>query len=415
MHLWREAQQYRPNKYFATLSLYLEGVYIPHPEDTSSFTADGDLFETATYKSPKFGVDPYSKAAADWQHARNGYTLNNIVAVIPLDKFTGMKNGLVLAASYNDTKILDFDRNDTYLDPNPGYSFYGDISAVGTTPDTIHWWRYNRQREGLQHQVNIGLGLDVLPNLKVGIKANMMWCTTTDDLGLRRYATFILYDQNDFAFKYENEVDTTVGTSKFKSLSFTVGLQYTLSKLTIGLQVTSPTTITRDLSYVKTISYSGKVNSTQVVSGTDKLKLPVAFAIGISYTPIKKVTIAADVQNVPYASSDFEFSQPDKYFQKWVNQNIFRIGLEYRPYQFLSFALGYRNIPEAYVPDGAAIRDSGPVCTSYSCGVGVTTKWGRVDLAYEMRQLKYYDSYFSNTNYNTELSDNILLSYRINF
>ena len=59
----------------------------------------------------------------------------------------------------------------------------------------------------------------------------------------------------------------------------------------------------------------------------------------------------------------------------------------------------YRIRPDIFVPDGAAIRDRGPDHESLTAGLRIQIPFGWLDLALERRRMKYYDSYFSNTNF----------------
>ena len=75
---------------------------------------------------------------------------------------------------------------------------------------------------------------------------------------------------------------------------------------------------------------------------------------------------------------------------------------------------GYRSIPARFVPDGSAIKESGPAANGYTLGASVfLNRFGRVDIAYEYRRLRYYDSYFSNTNYVTESMNVWSLAYSL--
>ena len=77
---------------------------------------------------------------------------------------------------------------------------------------------------------------------------------------------------------------------------------------------------------------------------------------------------------------------------------------------------GYRYTTETFVPDGAAIKDRGPAATSYTLGASIKLfQMGRLDITYVIQHLKYYDSYFSNTNYVFESLDNFLFGYAIDF
>jgi hypothetical protein len=77
------------------------------------------------------------------------------------------------------------------------------------------------------------------------------------------------------------------------------------------------------------------------------------------------------------------------------------------PNDWLSLLGGYRNQSEIFVPDGAAVKDSGPNVVSYMFGISLKVLFARIDLAYEIRSMKYYDSYFSNTNYAMETLNNL--------
>jgi len=66
-----------------------------------------------------------------------------------------------------------------------------------------------------------------------------------------------------------------------------------------------------------------------------------------------------------------------------------------------------------FIPDGAAIQTSGPSAKSYTFGLGLNTDFGQLNVAYEIRTLRYYDSYYSNTNYNTNEFTNLMFGYTI--
>ena len=70
-------------------------------------------------------------------------------------------------------------------------------------------------------------------------------------------------------------------------------------------------------------------------------------------------------------------------------------------------------IPAEYVPDGAAIKDKGPVTDLFSLGLSVGLMMGRLDITYQFGDLKYYDQYFSNTNYVLKRFNNLMFGYTI--
>jgi hypothetical protein len=414
--LWREYQAYRPTPYFGSLSLFLEGLIRIGSYNDGEW--DYVAYRDSSYiiQNPKMGVDPYSKDAADWQHSQVATKPINLALAIPLHDFI---KGLVFAASYNQNKVLDYDKNATYLAPNPGYTFYGGLPlANGFGVQNVEWYRFSRQREGDLQTVRFALSYNVNEMLQVGAGLKYQWGQTDDYLGLNHYATISLVNQNQFLISLQKGLDTTYGTSKFKALTASLGAIVTYSKFNLGITLNLPYTMTRDWNYTRNNAFQKNGKDTVSLTapkGQDKLKMPVGFTVGLNYAATKKLTLACDVEYIPYASADFQLAQPDTFFQGWVSQTILRFGLEYRVSKLLSLAAGYRVIPTSYVPDGAAIHDKGSVATSYTFGAGLNFFFGRFDLVYEFYNLKYYDSYYSNTNYNTELSNRMTIGYTYSF
>lgn len=415
-NLWREYQEYRPTSYFGTLSLFLEGLIKigSYNDGVYDYIAYRDSAYVIT--NPKMGVDPFSKDAADWQTARTNYNPVNAAIAVPLHDFV---QGLVFAASFNQNKVADFDRNNTYLAPNPGYTFYGSLPlANGFGTQNVQWYRYNRIRNGNLNTMHFALSYKVNENLQVGLGAKYLWGSTDDNLGLNHYATISLVNQNSYLISLQKGLDTTTGTSKFKSLTTTLGVIASYSRFNFGISLNLPYEFTRDWSYRRNNTNRINFKDSTVItntSGKDKLKMPVSFTIGLNYEATKKLNLACDVEVVPYGSSDFQLAQSDSFFQGWVNQIIWRVGVEFRPTKLLSLSAGYRVIPTSYVPDGAAIHDKGSVATSYTFGVGLNLFLGRFDFVYEFYNLKYNDSYYSNTNYNTQLSNRFTVGYTYAF
>ncbi|PJC61065.1 MAG: hypothetical protein CO025_00990 [Ignavibacteria bacterium CG_4_9_14_0_2_um_filter_37_13] len=412
---WRENQNYRPDRYFVTLPFYLEGLYIPL--DSNNGKWDYQVVQDTNYnyivQEPQLGVDPYSGEAADWMKNKSNVGLTNISAAMPFqildEKFVG-------ALSYNrNNNFYDFDRNDTYLNPHIGYLGYGwDITRVdGLHTMEMQWSRFLRQRFGSLSSVTGGLSYRVIDEIMVGVGANIMWGQSDDYQSLVRVGDFLLSNQQRFTFTYRDISQLLTETSKYKATSFNLSTVILLNRVTLGLKIDLPYTLSREWSYTQTDFDSSTTVAT--FSGTDKFKVPAIFNWGISFQPVDNFTIAFDYEYAPYSKATFELSSNDSSFNKWVNRNTIRLGLEFKAIEFLSFMAGYKSIPQTYIPDGAAIKDKGPDANSYSVGASLNLFFGRIDLAYELRILKYYDSYFSNTNYVFEKSSNILIGYTYAF
>ena len=102
-------------------------------------------------------------------------------------------------------------------------------------------------------------------------------------------------------------------------------------------------------------------------------------------------------------------------FHSLPDRNSYRFGVEYKVTKWMSLLSGYQNVPELFIPDGAANKNRGPAWDSYSFGLSFNSEYGRIDASYEWKQLKYYDSYYSNANYQLEINNNIELGYSYSF
>jgi len=407
---WKENQVYRPNRFFVTLPFYLEGLYTPDPANNGvwDYELAGDSSYIVNY--PAMGLDPYSDEAADWKKKESDFALNNLAAAFPFN-ISGQQ--FVVAASYHRIdQVLDYDRNDTYLDPHLGYSEYNMPARVdGTDTIAVNWSRFERVRSGKMSEVVIGAAYDLSEKIKIGLGMNITSGETEDLQVLDRVGYFELYQENRFRFSYDTVATRISGISKFNASRFNLGAIYKLNKFSLGATIYLPYTYTRDWNYDTEIMDSTG-SSVSVQSGKDKFKMSAAFALGTSFTPIKQFIFSLDYEFIPYSNARFELASNDTTHRDWADVQILRFGIEFMPYEIISFLAGYQNIPQTFVPDGAAFRDKGPNSQSFTMGASLSLrKLGRIDLAYEIRRLKYYDSYYSNTNYVEEKFNRFMLGY----
>ncbi|MBN1302090.1 MAG: hypothetical protein JW995_12825 [Melioribacteraceae bacterium] len=412
---WRENQNYRPNRLFVTLPFYLEGLYTPDPADNGKFDHErmwnDDRTPDSTYfvNEPEMGLDPLSEEAADWKRNKNNFGLSNISAAYP---FQIDGNMLVVSASYNRSIIVeDYDRNDTFLDPHPGYTEYGDISRVdGSDTLVMNWSRYIRQRSGSVSNITAALAYDLHEYINIGAGFNYGWGKTDDLQSLELIGTFDLVDENRFRFSYNDTFEETKGASEYSYNNFFFGLQLDFEQFKFGLKIDLPFTLTRDFDY-ETL-YTDSVSLVKGnFTGTDKLDIPACFNFGIGFKPVDNFSLYVDYEYQPFNDASAKLFTNDTTFKSMPDRSVFKVGAEYSPFGFLTLMAGYRNIPSTFIPDGAAIKDRGPDADSYTIGLSINALFGRFDLAYEFRKLVYYDSYFSNTNYVTENFTNVLFGY----
>lgn len=411
---WWENQDYRPNRFFVTLPFYLEGLYIPDPANNGRW--DYEIAQDSSYQvtPPRLGLEPHSKEAADWTKNKTLSGPAMISAVLP---FNLMNRQWTAAASVRlNERIWDYDRNDTYLDPHLGYNLYGNPGRVdGSDTVYVNWSRFLRSRFGDMTEIKLALGFNLHRRIQLGAGMTISSGKTDDLLQLNRVGKFGLFDDNEFFFTYDTVNYRLEGESEFKSTKFNVGALFTFDRFSFGFNVYLPYTYTRDYSYSQ-FYLDSLTQTTSQISGKDEFKVPASFSLGFNFKPIDQFRFAFDFENRPYGKAEYSFAHPDSTFRKWVDVRILRFGIEFMPNRLITLRSGYRNIPTSFVPDGAAIRNSGSNAQSYTMGLTLNLgKYGAIDYAMEWKRLKYYDSYYSNTNYVTETQTRMFWGYRYSF
>ena len=409
--LWQENQDYRPNRFQMTLPFYLEGLYIPDLKnnglwDYDIFTAERD--STYIVTPPITGQDRYSEAVADWQVQKNELKFDNLAVAYP---FKIGEKRLALAGAYSRKfDVLDYDHNDTYLDPHIGYDFYGVAERVTNDTLRMNWHEFERERTGTIHNLKLAASFDVTKSFVLGLSINSFSGESDDLQRLDKVGWFDITRNNKFRFSYDTLNTNIKGSSSYKGLGADLGFMLKLQNISVGLNVTTPYTIERDWSTTTTVTdTNGTLTTSQ--SGIDKMDVPLSYRFGLSLTPIDKFRASLDVESIPYSKNTYEFAHSDTTHRDWVDLTSLRFGLEYKPWAWISLMAGYKAITEAFVPDGAAFRDRGPTSESYTLGASLYALSGRFDVAYEMRSLKYYDSYYSNTNFALEKLNTLMFGY----
>ncbi|UCD38705.1 MAG: hypothetical protein JSW54_04290 [Fidelibacterota bacterium] len=412
--LWRENQIYRPNRLFVTLPFYLEGFYTPDPANNGRL--DHELAQDTNYvvEHPELGLEPFSEAAADWQKEIDDFGISSMTAVVPL-KFFG--SPMVMALSYHkQSGLLDYDRNDTYLNPHLGSLEYEVLPRIdGNDTVAVDWYRFSRQRSGDIQTIRGALAIGLSDRVEVGMRLGLLSGRTDDMQALNQVGYFNLYEENEFSFSYDT-LDTEVsGTSTFSAIELSAGAIIRLTNFNLGFRFTLPQILSRDWDYETVISDPDQTNTT-TGSGADKLKLPAAYSLGLSFVPAEAFTIAIDFEKLPYSQAIFELANEDTTHKPWVDSSVLRFGVEFKAAAFLSLLGGYQYRTQEFVPDGAAFKAQGPAASRYTMGASIRLgRLGRIDVAYDLQQLKYYDSYYSNTNYALELRNRLTVEYVIGF
>ena len=279
----------------------------------------------------------------------------------------------------------------------------------------IYWSDFERMRDGKVQSINFALSYQLNPTIMFGAGLNILNSETDDSQRLSRIGFFDLLDgPNSFRFSYDTLNVFTTGISEFSGTSINLGAIFEFEHISLGVNLTSPYTITRKWNYQTT---TGNATSAEQVTttGEDKMKVPLSYAFGLSIMPVESFRLAVDIKQKNYGDAEFVLSQPDSNQRSFINQTVLSFGFEYSAFDFLAILGGYRHQTELFVPDGGATKDEGPDINAWSIGLSFRTDFGIFDLAYVISNMKYYDSYFSNTNYVKESLDRMLLAYTYAF
>jgi len=439
---WREAQYYRPNRLFVTFPFYLEGYYIPDPANNGILDLDLAL-EDSNYvvSEPPMGLDRFGEEAADWKKNINSSDFKSINFAIPLN----LKNKrVVFAASYTSAPIYNYDRNITYLDPHLGFTDYNMAAKVDQNkpPIRVNWSDFQRERVGISDNIIAAFSYQHNDALGFGVSYNMVSLETEDSQSLNRIGYFDLIKDNRFSFSYDTLNVQIEGTSKFNVNLIKIGGLIQKNVLNFGVYVTLPATVNKESSYSfsATGQDSGKAFQFETDASTysldNELSLPATLNAGISVKPNDKFEFFLDIGQLTLGNNESSFKNldtiPDTLYndsdngknmiwssnaqRKYLNNVKIQTGVKFNPFKLVSLFAGYQYLPQSFSPDGAAFGKTGPPEIGITFGIDFNlNKFGKVEAFWTKRELKYYDSYFSNTNYAFQSIENLTFSYSYKF
>ena len=245
------------------MPFYLDGLYVPNPKNNGKWDYDV-FFKDSTYlvNDPEFGLDPYSEEASIWKNKENDFILNNIALAIP---FNVSEYSFVLSGAYSQqNNILDYDRNNTYLDPHIGSNGYGPIEErVTSAEDTVrvNWYDYTRAKKGDLKQIAIALSSQVTDYLSLGFGVNILSGESDDIYSLNKVGYFdLIGGANSFKYSYDTLNTSVAGTSKYSGMNFSLGAVLKLNRINVGVKINTPYTLDNEWNY-KSVSSDNDTSS----------------------------------------------------------------------------------------------------------------------------------------------------------
>jgi len=414
-----ENQFWTESRLHPLLPAILEGRYVPDPQYGSM--TDIEMVDHMTpddYAIPVMGYDQFSSEVADWKDNYSSQSpVNNISLAIPL-KIMG--KSLVLSAGLvRRFELYDYDRNDTYLNPH-----FGDRNnpVISAAPDSMvmNWFKYERKRVGDIDDLTAGLAFKLNDHLQLGLSLQNLSGESDDYIEMDKVGHFLFPSSVNFTFTYDTMKVVQSGISTYSGSSTKFGVLFNYSQFDLGLCITSPYTITRDWDYTIDFFETDTIITTNII-GQDQMDLPITIALGARIQTNERLSISFDIMVNPYSQINFTYTdtslsptifQLDTLRLNWVDQTTFGIGMKYGITPGISVMAGYRIVPEVFIPNRAAFRHKGPEIQSLSAGISVAVPFGQIDLGYEYRFLKYFDSWETNLNYVLKTENHLGISLR---
>lgn len=416
---WWERQEYRPNRQLVTLPFILEGLFVPNRDYDGWYDHEAFLQDTMyLVQDPDLGADVYEKNASDWQEKKSRDGIDRFMIGFPLHY--GDKN-IVLAFSFINNLLLDnYDRNQTHLNPHPAWDGYSDMpDRVTGAEDSIRvtWSDYERNRLGALNSWTFNCSYSLTTNLSIGLTYNKISGDTDDMVQLETIGHFdILEGYNTYKFRYDSERHNTQGTSKFNISNISIGGIINGEKYRAGINVMLPHKIKRqwEYNYVKNMVDS---SSSSIDKGFDRMDMPITISYNIYFKPHEKFALSSNYINLPFNNADFTYAGDDSLYSKWIDKKLFSFGLSYWLPSNIILTAGLQTMSQSYIPDGQAFNNIGPISKSIVFGLQLPRfpSGGVISVFYQKNTLKYYDLYFSNTNWTSENFNRLDITCSISF
>jgi opacity protein-like surface antigen len=419
-NLRKQDQSWIPSKDVPAMSVLFEGL-------TGYIKTLGSASSPVT--NPWDNVQrPYDNIGPNWSKTSSTMRPLTLAAALPMTV-----QGMKVTPAIGISQVIDLDnylQNNNSMTPYVGQE--RPFVQWSKSVDTIHikWYQFVRSREGSVYGITPGLSVTILSGLTIGGSVAIL-SGSSDDLEQRverghlnvavsngKAQEFLL----DTAYYYQ----TKSGTSSYSGTILTFGLLYQQPRYSIGITVKPAMTLSRTWDWdVTTIDTTRKPMPVRIdeqarrsyhESGTDKVKFPLAFALGFALTPTDKWTFAFDYEIRNLANAEWTTQTTGTVARPWVNKSAnWRLGAEYRVSDMLALRGGYREDLQSFAPDGSAIVDKPASGEIFSLGAGINVGSVLLNFAYEYSVLKYQDVYQSNINYNARQQHQVMVEVAYRF
>lgn len=299
---------------------------------------------------------------------------------------------------------------------------YDSVATSTKQPYLVQWYQSIQQRDGSIYGYGGALSAQISPGLSVGASFLILTGSTTDrEIRVGR-GEMEFFSSSLRLVKQGMTSYTKTGTSDYSGQELSLSAEYRTRYVTFGFSAKLPTTIKR--SYTATISsdsvastqkYAGRIDSVHVtgvslVSGEDKISLPLRGNIGIGLKLKENLTFGVEFEIRSYASAKYT-NAGGAVTNPWLSSTVLHFGGEYMPATWISLRGGVYTYSEVFQPVTAGIRGEPVNYPVYSFGCGIKIADGVLNLAYEYSEMKYVDTWSNAASVNQSFTNNIVASF----
>lgn len=401
----RQTQEWVPNRYWTGLSLMMEDKW-------------GDIKAPVSTDPWEQLQKPFDGIGPNWSRKSDRTLPISTALAIPVTI-----SSVPLVFGIGGSRAIDlnhFFQNNNVTDPFIGQYRPQPLPELQPS-DTlrVRWFQFAREREGAIWGITPAVAAS-FSDLTIGVSAT--YYTGSSDENERRidrgFLTF-LYNR----FRIQDTVrysSVSSNSSTYKGIGGTVGVKFERPTFAVAATVQIPYTIKREYSSnfqsreEVLIHRDPDSVSTAIVntnqSGTDDIHFPLSYSLGLLFKPFPRWAVAFDydirrLDAVDYTRNDGSVLRP------WIAAPSFRMGAEYRANDWLALRGGYREVSQAFSPEGSAIIGDPAVMTVVTAGAGFSFYGVQIEAAYEYARLRYQDSWQSNVNYNSLTQHRVLLEF----
>ncbi|MBC7185548.1 MAG: hypothetical protein H5U38_00790 [Calditrichaeota bacterium] len=395
-HRQEQEQNYAPVRYYANLSLLLEGLTsgIPDPNPELPGFTPADTVQR-----------PYDNIGPNWSRSSNGQYPLHLLAAVPFRVSEVQFTAGLGAVQYAD--LDHFYQHNNVLSPSIlSQRPLPTMRPSDDNPLVVDWYQTVRSRRGSIWGYGFALAAQVQKlHSSFGVSGLLLRGESDDEeqyVGRGRLTFFAnAFRADSVGWRLRKS-----GTSRFNGQELAVSWLLSGTHASLGLTVRPPAEIKREMSAdVESVGLN-EVNNASLVTGPpaggkDRLKLPWRGTAGLAITPKEWLTLGFEYELRPYKSARFVDSI-GKESSPWLSSSPFRVGVELRASPWLALRAGMRNEAEVFEPEGNQLPGEPVTYSVYSCGASVTFRGVRMDLAVENALMKYQDIWSSAISKNSE-------------